>query len=170
MNIQKDLFMSIIIVHYSRTGSTARLAETLARRLNADCDQISAGTAYDGPIGLLNAAFTAAMGSEGPARTKRYLRAYDHLIVAGPVWGGQLPGPLRRYLIVNDTKTRLAGAFCTSWHGGPQRGFFNEIREITGTATFPNFSVEQRYCDRNLITLSAARFARNLSKTLSDVA
>ena len=162
--------MSIMIAYYSRTGSTARLAETLARRLNADCDEISAGQAYDGPLGLVNAACTAALGSKGPAKTKRYLRAYDHLIIGGPVWGGQLPGPLRRYLAFNDTKTRLAGAFCTSWHGGPQRAFFNEIRKITGLATFPNFGVEQRHCDRELIVLSAARFARNLSKTLSDVA
>ncbi len=162
--------MSILVVYYSRTGSTARQAETLARRLNADCDEICAGTAYDGPVGLLNAAFTAALDTEGPAKTKRFIRAYDHLIVGGPVWGGQLPGPLRRYLIFNDPKTRLAGAFCTSWHGGPQRAFFNEIRQIVGIPTFPNFSVEQRHCEEGLINLSAARFARNLSTSLSNVA
>lgn len=162
--------MSILVVYYSRTGSTARQAETLARRLNADCDEICAGTAYDGPVGLLNAAVTAALDAQGPARTSRYVRSYDHLIVGGPVWGGQLPGPLRRYLIYNDPKTRLVGAFCTSWHGGPQRAFFNEIRQIVGISTFPNFSVEQRHCDKDLIPLSAARFARTLSTSLSQVA
>ncbi len=162
--------MSILVVYYSRTGSTARQAETLARWLNADCDEISAGSAYDGPVGLLNAAMAAALDTHGPAKTKRHLRSYDHVIVGGPVWGGQLPGPLRRYLVYNAPKHRLVGAFCTSWHGGPQRAFFNEIRQTVGIATFPTCSIEQRYCDGDLIALAAARFARALSTSLTRVA
>lgn len=162
--------MSILVVYYSRSGTTAHQAETLARWLKADCDAISAGSAYDGPLGLVNAAMTAALDSQGPATTSRHVRAYNHVIVGGPVWGGQLPGPLRRYLACNPLQNRLAGAFCTSWHGGTQRAFFDEIRQLVGTRTFPTCSIEQRLCDEELLQYDVAKFARTLSASLTRVA
>lgn len=63
--------MNILIVYYSRTGRTKKIAENIRTKLNADIDEISDIKNRNGFLGWLSA------GRDGGSKTLSELRGVD---------------------------------------------------------------------------------------------
>ena len=55
--------MKTLVVYYSRSGTTAKLAERIAEELSADKERINCTKSYDGFWGYLRGGTTAFAGS-----------------------------------------------------------------------------------------------------------
>jgi flavodoxin len=89
----------ILVVYYSKTGNTKKIAEKIAKLLNADLDEI------------------VVKGNHMPFQKKFEMTYkknpsdYDLVAVGTPVWSFGPPPALKRYLIKN--KIKKVAFFCT---------------------------------------------------------
>lgn len=114
----------ILIVYYSRSGYTRRVARMLARRLGADIDEIKIVHPVRGPLGYALSAIEALAEITPPVQPAlKSPKGYDRIIVGTPVWFWSLSSPVRAWLAQN----RIGGArfafFCTMGGSGSGRVF-----------------------------------------------
>ncbi|WP_051277845.1 flavodoxin family protein [Solimonas flava] len=110
-----------LVVFYSRSGHTRRLAQRLAARLDADLDEIHELHPHRGLLGLARCLYDALLGREPPitAPTQPPL-GYARVIVGGPVWADHVAGPVRSYLTRHADELRHVAFFCSCAHSGAQ--------------------------------------------------
>ncbi len=101
----------LLVVHYSRTGATRRLAGHLARVLGADEAVIVPERDYAGASGLARAALdTLAARTPALAPLKVDPADYDLVLVGTPIWLRHISPPVRAFL--EDAKSRLQDYAC----------------------------------------------------------
>jgi flavodoxin len=112
-----------LVVYHSRSGHTRRVAQTLARRLHADLDEIKLAESRAGPIGYVRCALEAITEATPSSHARRDPHAYDLVIVGTPVWFWSLSSPVRDYLHkIRGARARFA-FFCTLGGSGAMRVF-----------------------------------------------
>jgi len=122
----------ILIVFYSRTGTTKKIAEKLAQKLNSDIEEIKSKKNYLGPIGYLAAGREATL--KKPARIEPPTKNpanYDLVILGTPIWSFNISSPIRAYLENNKSQIKNAAFFCTMGGSGDIRSFA-EMTKISG--------------------------------------
>jgi flavodoxin len=105
----------ILVVHYSLSGNTERVAEHLAKRLAAESEKIGDLGNRRGPLGYLRAALDSIR--ERPARITepgKNPHDYDLTIVGTPVWAGKITPAVRTYLRMNRDRFNDVAFFTTS--------------------------------------------------------
>jgi flavodoxin len=113
----------ILVVYYSRSGHTRRLAQMLGRRLHAEVDEIKLAGPRAGPIGYVRCALEAITEVTPSSHARRDPHAYDLVIVGTPVWFWSLSSPVRDYLHqIRGARARIA-FFCTLGGSGAMRVF-----------------------------------------------
>ena len=114
MNDRKD-GKRALVVYYSLTGNTARVARDLAARLNADVESIQDQGHGAGFLGQFAAAFDA--WRKAPAKIGALQHdptAYAITVVGTPVWTWQMTPAIRAYLQATRGKLQNAAFFITS--------------------------------------------------------
>lgn len=103
----------VLVVFYSRTGTTRRAASALAEMLNADVEEIVVTRSRAGPFGYLRSLVEAI--NRKPAEIvapKRDPSAYDLVVIGSPVWAGCVSSPMRAYLDANQRRLPRVAFFC----------------------------------------------------------
>ncbi|WP_051361861.1 flavodoxin family protein [Solimonas soli] len=111
-----------LIVYYSRSGNTRRLAQQLAARLDADLEEIRERRGRGGALGFLRSLYDALREREPPIEPPNLdASGYKVVIVGSPVWTGHVAAPVRRYLTQYAGALRRLAFFCTYRDaGGPE--------------------------------------------------
>lgn len=121
--------MKKLVIFYSRTGNTKRIAEEIARKINADIDEV---TDLKKRKGILNWILAGRDGMKRNLTKIRYSKdpgKYDLIIVGTPVWVNMTPA-IRTYLLENKNKIKKIAFFLTS--GGDNKGkTFYEMEKIS---------------------------------------
>jgi flavodoxin len=114
----------ILVVYYSRTGNTKRVARTIAAALDAEIEEIVDRTRRSGVLGYLRSAFQAALQRPAPIDPAvRDPAQYDLVIVGTPIWDMSVSSPVRSYLRRHRGSLRSAAFFCTCGGRGGERAF-----------------------------------------------
>jgi flavodoxin len=122
----------ILIVYYSRKGTTKRVGEYIAQNIQCDSEEIIDTKRRDGIIGYLRSG-KEAMGkipsvikpvSKDPAN-------YDLIIIGTPVWASNMSSPIRAYLKANALSIKKAAFFCTQGGRGGDSAF-KEMEALCG--------------------------------------
>ncbi|MHB9155725.1 MAG: flavodoxin family protein [Endomicrobiales bacterium] len=103
----------ILVVYYSRTGTTGRVAKDIAARLDADIEKITDLKKRSGAAGRLYAGRDAVRRSTteiGPV--EKNPADYDLTVIGTPIWAGNMTSAVRTYL--GNTKTRVKNIACFS--------------------------------------------------------
>lgn len=132
----------ILVVYYSRTGNTKKLAEEIASQLGADIEEIVDTAHRKGPLGYLRSAFDVLAGRPAELRTTRDPYPYDVVVVGTPVWVGSVSAPVREYLVRNAGSIRHAAFFAT-YGGSGAMGVFRQMEDLCGTAPVALLSVRE---------------------------
>lgn len=104
----------VLVVFYSRTGTTRRAASALAEMLDADVEEIVVTRDRAGPFGYLRSLVEAI--NQKPAEivaAKRDPSAYDLVVIGSPVWAGCVSSPVRAYLVANQRRLPRVAFFCS---------------------------------------------------------
>ncbi len=107
--------MQTLIVYYSRTGHTKKVAESLAKELQCDVEEIVDTVNRSGPLGFLNSgrqASSKALTKLQPV-TKDPSK-YDLVIIGTPIWAKNMSSPVRTYISENHAKFHNIAIFCTA--------------------------------------------------------
>lgn len=106
--------MKILIVYYSRTGRTKKIAEVIQTSFNCDIERIQDIKNREGIRGWLLAGREA--GSKATTKLKNVQNNplnYDILIIGTPTWNGHVSVPVRTYIQQNQGNFSNVALFST---------------------------------------------------------
>ena len=92
---------NILCIYYSRTGTTEKLVQEVAKDLRCDMVKLEDGVDRAGLLGWLRCGMQAMARKVPPVKkpeTKLPLAKYDLVILATPVWAGRCSAPMRSFL------------------------------------------------------------------------
>lgn len=124
--------MKTLVVFYSRSGRTRKVAQALSERLQADVEEIRDTRKRTGLFGFLVSGFEA--WRKKPATIlpiEKDPRGYDLVVVGTPVWASNMSSPVRAYLAQNRAGLPQVAFFCTC--GGPDNEHvLAEMEDLAG--------------------------------------
>lgn len=106
--------MKILIVYYSRTGTTKIVANELAKKLEADSEEIIDKKNRKGAINWIIAGRDAVLGRLTNIEDIRYNPAdYDLVLVGSPTWAGRITPAIKTFTRNNIEKIKKLAIFTT---------------------------------------------------------
>lgn len=135
--------MKALIIYYSRTGTTRKVAESLARELDAEMEEIVDLKNRKGPIGYIiggRDAMKKQLTMIKPIDKKP--SKYDLIIIGSPVWAWTMTPAIRSYLHQNRPflKGKRIAAFCTMGGSGDEQ-LFDAIGEMLDSKIIATLSL-----------------------------
>lgn len=124
--------MRALLVYYSRTGHTKKIAEEISQELQCDTDEIIDTVKRTGPVGLMTSGREAAkkeLTKIMPA--KKDPSQYDIVIIGTPVWALTMSSPVRTYIVQNKDKLKNVAFFCTLGGIGVESAF-HDLEDLSG--------------------------------------
>lgn len=116
--------MKSLVVYYSRTNITKKLAEDIAGKLDCDIEQIIPKVNYDGKLGYARGIKDGATGKIIDLEpTKFNPDEYDVVYIGAPVWASKAANPMISYLKENEGKFNNVKFFLTAGSSGFESGF-----------------------------------------------
>ena len=122
--------MRILLVYYSWTGNTRKLAQRITSRLKCDVEEIYEKEKRKGKMNYLVGGFQALFGMKSRIeKPKRNPSDYDLVLLGGPVWNGRITPAVRSYL--SDVKINDYACFFSTGRGGHEKSA-RMVAEIVG--------------------------------------
>lgn len=132
--------MKILVLYYSRTGMTKKLADELAKKLNADIEEIIDYTDRSGALGYLAAGRDATLRRLTEIKPLEKNPAdYDVVLLGTPIWSWNLSTPIRTVAEQYKGRFNKVALFCTMGGSGEVRAQ-NDLEKIIGKQAIANFS------------------------------
>jgi flavodoxin len=133
--------MRVLLVYYSRTGHTRKIAEEISRELQCDTDEIIDTVNRSGPGGFLTCGRQATkkeLTKLAPA--KKDPSQYDLVIIGTPVWALTMSTPVRTYIVENKDKLKSVAFFCTLGGIGVESAF-HDLEDLSGKTAAATLAV-----------------------------
>ncbi len=143
--------MKTLVVYYSRTGHTKKVAEAIADALSCDKEEITDTQIRAGPIGFLRSGYQARRKSLIHINDlQKDVAEYDLVIIGTPVWAGTVSSPVRTF--VHNYKDHLNKVAFFSTHGGDEsQEEFNEMEAVCGKKPVSILSFSAKKVDTGCI-------------------
>ncbi len=114
----------VLVVYYSRTGTTRKVAEAIAELLGCELEEIIDTVDRSGAWGYL------ASGRDALKKRAAEIKApqrdpgdYDLVVLGTPVWAWTMSSPMRGYLSQYAGRLPEVAFFCTTGGTGVKRTF-----------------------------------------------
>ena len=146
-NYAKDVAITadlgnVLVVYYSFSGHTKKIAEQIAEKTNADTFEIKTKEAYSSP--------SVYAKSKKELSSKNYpainsedmpdVQAYDTIIIGAPVWWFTMAPALFKYLSLNNLDQKRVAAFSTQ--GSNYGSFFEDFATMAkGAKILPSINI-----------------------------
>lgn len=103
-----------LVVYYSWTGATTKVAKAVAAALSADLEEIKEVKPRRGFLAFFRAGMEATRKMCPDIHPpNRDAASYDVVILGFPVWAHDMASPMRTYLEREKSKLGTIAAFCT---------------------------------------------------------
>jgi len=162
--------MKTLVVYYTRTGHTRRVAEDIATALEADIEELKDDVHRGGPIGFVRSGMEARNGTTVNLEPLEHRPSdYDLVVVGTPVWAQNVSSPVRTFLESVDLGNAKVGWFCTV--GASRQSFkddcFLTMNEASGRTPVAvvGFSASEMKKDRSVVI---GAFADELKRAASS--
>jgi len=158
----------ILVIYYSRTGTTRKIAESLTAALRCDSDEIIEARNRSRMLGYLRSLLEAqrqvpsriAAASKDPS-------IYDLVVIGTPVWAWSVSSPVRAYLLANKPRLPAVAFFCTLGGAGGDRAF-RQMEELAGKPPVGFLSLTAREVASATYQPRLAAFVEALQQGLAE--
>ena len=153
----------ILVVCYSRSGHTRRVAEAIALHCDADLDWIKDREPRQGPMGYLRSALQALLHRKPwiqPAR--RAMGDYSLVIIGTPVWAWNMAGPVRSYLSRYGDRCRRVAFFCTYGGAGADK-VLADLQALSGKRALATLALSRQAIERGRFDGPVEQFTRRFN-------
>lgn len=128
--------MKALVIYYSRSGNTRKVAEAIAEALRADVEveleEIVDTKKRKGVFGFIVAGKDAALKRTTTIEPiKADLSSYDLVVIGTPVWAGTVASPVRTFLSKHGSNVKQSAFFCTTGGTGI-KGALRVMEELCG--------------------------------------
>ncbi|BAO92342.1 flavodoxin family protein [Caballeronia cordobensis] len=122
----------VLVVCYSRGGTTHAAATELAVRLHADFEAITEPVDRSGAAGCVRAMLDTLFARDVALNPlQRDVAAYEIVVIGTPVWAGRVSAPVRAWLAANRRRLPHVAFLCTQ-HMRGDAGAFREMAQLAG--------------------------------------
>ena len=150
--------MNTLVVYYSRTGTTRKVATTLANRFACDVEEVIDTVNRHGVLGRLRAGRDAKLKRLTTLHPVRYDPSmYDLVVIGTPVWNFTVSPPIRTYLTLYGDRMHDA-AFVTTQGGVSVHYAAAEMRQLCANASWLHLNVIQKDVEANRHTSDVEQF------------
>jgi flavodoxin len=159
--------MKCLIVYYSMSGNTKRVAEKLSRVLNCDLEEITELKRRRGTLGFIKSVYEI-LGKKFPPilELERDPHAYDTIIVGTPVWVGSLATPVKSFLERYGARIDRAAFFLTKG-GEAETKAFAQMSEILGMKPVATMQIRAGELKRDVdLSDRCARYIENFARSV----
>lgn len=136
--------MKTLVVFYSRTGNTRKIAELITYDLDAQMEEIDEEKSRSGLWGYLlscrEAYMTKYVDINQPVEE---VANYDLVVIGSPVWVSSVSSPVRSYLTMNRAKLPQVAFFCTMGGRGASQTF-TQMQEICWKPPLATLALNER--------------------------
>ncbi|MFX0099336.1 MAG: flavodoxin family protein [Candidatus Hodarchaeota archaeon] len=123
--------MKPLIIYFSRTKTTKKLAEEIAKRLECKIEPIVTKKYDNGLLGLLSAGYDTLVKTKTKFEPMRNNpSAFDIVLIGTPVWVNTCSDPVRTFLSDNKGRFNDVAFFCT--YGRNVGVTFKEMSDLVG--------------------------------------
>jgi flavodoxin len=113
-----------LVVFYSRSGTTRRIAQALSGALKCDLEEITEPRPRTGFLGYMRSLLEARRKLPSIIAPKKHdVSSYDLVVIGTPVWGWSLSSPIRAYLTATASQLPEVAFFCTLGGRGSESAF-----------------------------------------------
>ena len=152
-----------LVVYYSLTGHTRRIAEAIAAAHDADLEAIEDTFNRNTNLGNLRSAVEGLLGLRSGITPPRHdLSTYDLVVVGTPIWSVRLASPVRAFLSQQRASFRRVAFFCTQGAiggGWALRG----MARICGQQPIARMIISERHLDTPVAERKIARFVSEIT-------
>lgn len=129
--------MKTLVVYYSRTGNTKKVAKIIADKLKADLDEIIDLKNRSGILGFIFAGRDAVKKNLTKIAFTKNPADYDLVIIGTPVWATTATPAVRTYLSQNKKSLNTVAFFTTSGGDSPRKtvAFLEKLLERKAMAS-----------------------------------
>jgi flavodoxin len=142
--------MKSLIVFYSRSGNTRKVAEKISKNLNADIDEIIDKTNRQGIKGWIFGGRDALKNNQTKIEYKKDPSKYRLVIIGTPIWAATVSPAIRTYL--TDNKFPRVAFFCTC--GGKSGKAFEEMEKLSkkpiATLELVDKKLGEEFCEEKI--------------------
>lgn len=120
----------ILIVYYSRTGKTKKVAEKLKEEFDCDIEEIYDRTRRKGLFGFIRSGYDASKGKMTAITGEvKDVCDFKTVILCSPTWAGHVSSAIRTYIMLNKDKFKDVAFLSTS--AGPKvSDVFLDMKEL----------------------------------------
>lgn len=135
--------MKTLIILYSRTNNTKKVAEAIQNKLSCDIEEVIPETNYSGKIGYVRGGKDSAIGKKIKIEKPNYNpEDYDCIILATPIWAGTMSSPILAYINENVNKFKNVMFVATSKSDDGEKTF-NKMSKIIGKEPLETLMVKE---------------------------
>lgn len=125
--------MNAIVMYYSRSGTTKKVAEAIASKFGCDIEELVDTQKRKGIIGFLKSGYQAMKGTLTTLQpVKNDVSNYDMVVLGTPVWGGHMSVPLLTFITQNKEKIPDIAIFITAGGTGNEEKITSAIENLCG--------------------------------------
>ncbi len=132
--------MKILVVYYSRTGNTKKIGQEIAKKLNADVDEIIDLKDRSGIRGWLGGGRDAFFKKPTNVKFEKSSVNYDLVIIGTPIWTGTATPAIKAYL--SESSFNKVAFFCT--FGGNHKDTFEIMEKICGSSPLATIALRDK--------------------------
>ena len=122
--------MKILVIYYSRSGRTKKIAKEINAKLGGDMDEVRDVVNRQGLVGWLRAGRDAGTKKLTEIKTEMDPSEYDLVVIGSPTWNGTVSTPVRTYITNNQEKLSKVACFTTG--EGEEPTALEEIMRLLG--------------------------------------
>lgn len=150
--------MKTLVVFYSRTGTTKKVAEAIGKNLNCDIEELIDTKNRMGFFDWLRSSRDAMRKKLTIIKEIRYRPSdYDIVIIGTPIWF-EMPAPaIRTYISSHKDSFKKVAFFCTCTSSGMDKTFA-ELEKLCGKAPIALLDVNAKEIKNDSFSDKAKQF------------
>jgi len=122
--VKEKSSLKILVVYYSKTGHTRKIAQDISRQLEADLEEITDKKKRTGLLGFIFGGRDALTKKETRIiEMKKNPADYDLVILGSPIWAGNITPAVRTYINQYGNSIRSTAFFFSSSGKTPDQIF-----------------------------------------------
>lgn len=122
----------ILVVFYSRSGTTRAVAKDLSAKLGSSIDEIVEPRSRNGFLGYSRSIIEARRRQCADIAPEKFdPSSFDLVVIGTPVWAWSVSSPVRAYLAANRDRLPEVAFFCTLGGNGSETAFA-QMQSIVG--------------------------------------
>ena len=159
--------MDILVVYFSRTGHTQRIAAEIAAATGADLDPIVEQRSRKGILGYLRSGRDAYKKLIVPIEPSTKNPAdYEIVVLGTPVWAGHISSPVRAYVAAHREQLARVALFCTEGGSGGTK-VLRELAELIDATPVGTLVIDEKELRSGAYAGKLERFLEALPRSMA---